>query len=174
MIIIHVEPFHLKTAGAATSAKDLWQQFEQTYRAKSIARQFQLRQQLMTLRMAREEPVTKFIERAKALSSDLTATSHDMKETEVCWATLMGLPKSMKTILMAKAEELSISGIFPELLQAEQQSAHEEELVPIYAALNARKPYKGRVCYYCNASGHVKAQCRKRRQDEQGKYTVAF
>ena len=56
LIITHVEPFHLKTAGAAVSAMDLWQQFEQTYQAKSIARQFQLRQQLMTLRMTREEP----------------------------------------------------------------------------------------------------------------------
>ena len=49
LIITHVEPFHLKTAGAATSAKDLWTQFQQTYQAKSVARQFQLRQQLMTL-----------------------------------------------------------------------------------------------------------------------------
>lgn len=43
LIIVHLEAFHLKTAGAATSARALWSQFESTYQAKSVARQFQLR-----------------------------------------------------------------------------------------------------------------------------------
>lgn len=30
LITTHVEPFHLKTAGTATSARGLWQQFEKT------------------------------------------------------------------------------------------------------------------------------------------------
>ena len=126
--------------------------------------------------MTAEEPVTKFVERAKALWSDLTAIGHDMKETEVCWAVLMGLPRRfevMKAVLMTKAEELSISGIFPQLLQAEQQLAREEEVVPLQVTFGGTKTSRQRRCYYCCKPGHVQAQCRLRKQEE-GKYTVAF
>jgi len=119
LITTHVMSLHLTTCGRATSAKALWEQFKGTYQANSVARQFQLRQQLMTLRKEGDEPITVFIERAKTLWSDLIATGHEMKETEICWAVLMGLPKQfevMKTILMAKAEELTISSIYPQLL----------------------------------------------------------
>ena len=74
---------------------------------------------------------------------------------------------------MSKAEELNISGIFPQLLQVEQHSAHQEELVPTYAAMGAK--HVSKPCYYCNKPGHLKAQCRQKVQDEGTRMrTVAF
>ena len=186
LIIVHLEPFHLKTAGAATSAKALWKQFESTFQAKSVARQFQLRQQLMALRMENDS-VTKYIERAKSLYSDLVVVGHDIKETEICWAVLLGLPKQfevMRTILMSKTEELSLNAIYPQLLQVEQQSMDEvqDELrlnsSPFNAAMGRMhiSKDKDKKCFYCNKLGHMQINCHMRLAEERrtGQRTVAF
>lgn len=43
----------------------------------------------------------------------------------------------MGTVLVGKAEELSISGIFPQLLQVEQQVTHQEGPISVFAAMSA-------------------------------------
>lgn len=63
-----------------------------------------------------------------------------MKETQLCWAVLMGSPKEfevMTTILMAQAEKLSINGVFPQLFQVGQPATHQQGLIPIFAAMSA-------------------------------------
>lgn len=170
IITLHVETFHLKTAGAASSAKDLWQHFAATYESRSIARQYQLRQQLLTMKMERGERVTRFLERLKSLWSDLLATGHDMKETELCWSALMGLPHQfdvIRTILMSTAGDLSLDTMLPQLLQVEQQNAVElaEEVIPIYGVRGVQR--QSRKCYICGSTEHLRAQCSRR--DRQNK-----
>ena len=136
----------------------------------------------MALRMENDS-VTKYIERAKSLYSDLVVVGHDIKETEICWAVLLGLPKQyevMRTILMSKAEELSLNAIYPQLLQVEQQGMDELRLnsSPFYAAMGRMhiSKDKDKKCFYCNKLGHMQINCHKRLADGKraGRPTVAF
>lgn len=123
----------------------------------------------MTLKKEPVEPVSKYIERAKSLWSDLIATGYDMKETELCWAVLLGLPiqfDMMRTILMSRADELSIDAIYPQLLQVQQHKSEDEKLVPIFGAMSKMHISKQRKCHHCGKPGHLQAQCRLKVSDE--------
>lgn len=165
VITIHLEEFHLQTAGAATSARELWAHFASTFQAKSVARRFQLRQQLLSLKKEPSEPLTKFTERAKSLWSSLKTTGHEMSETELCWSVLSGLPTEygvIKTILMSKAEDLSLDTILPQLLQVEQETVVEEDPVNIFGAKARVRPgysQGSKRCYKCGKVGHIRADC---------------
>jgi len=82
---LHVADFHLQRVMSANSAKELWDSFEATYKAKNNARRVSLRKELNSLQKQPSEPLTKYTARAKSLWSDLVATGHEMKETELCW-----------------------------------------------------------------------------------------
>ena len=111
----------LNTVEKAGTAK--WETFQATYRAKSNANKIVLRKQLHTLKKLPSEPITKYVDRAKTIWSDLTATGTEMPETEVTLLTLTGLPKEYEvvaTVLETSSAELRIDQVVPHLLSVEQ------------------------------------------------------
>ena len=194
---LRVKKHHLNTVEKAGTAKGLWETFQATYRAKSNANKIVLRKQLNTLQKLPSEPITKYVDRAKTIWSDLTATGTEMPETEVTLLILTGLPKEYEvvaTVLETSSAELKIDQVVPHLLSVEQRSSSNQEPVSIYAARDSRRQ-QGRQqqrssganrsfrkpsdmkCFYCNKLGHIKADCRHRIRDEQAKGTsrvVAF
>ena len=197
---LRVKKHHLNTVEQAGSAKGLWETFQATYKAKSNANRIALRKQLNTLKKLPSEPITKYVDRAKTIWSDLTATGTEMPETEVTLLILTGLPKEYEvvaTVLETSSTELKIDAIIPHLLSVEQRSNSTQESVPVYAARDVRnqparhqqrstgapaqdRSYRrssGTKCFYCNKLGHIKADCRQRIKDEQEKGThraIAF
>jgi len=94
---------------------------EGTYKAKSKARRLQLKQELNSIKLGHDEPVTKYVARAKAIRNELLAAGHDIKDEEVVWSVLAGLHdtyKTIKTIIMnMDEEELHVDTIMPMLLK---------------------------------------------------------
>ncbi len=174
---LHVADFHLQRVMSANSAKELWDSFEATYKAKNNARRVSLRKELNSLQKQPSEPLTKYTARAKSLWSDLVATGHEMKETELCWTVLSGLPKEydiVVTILESSTEELSLDAILPQLLQVEQRQSMAEDTVKVFGARSSNGFQRDRECYYCGEPGHIKANCQKRIRDKGTRRTVAF
>ena len=196
-ICLNVKPHHLATVGNCKTAKEAWLTLESIYKAKSVSRRLQLRRELNNLKKEAAEPLTKYVARAKGIWSDLLATGHDIKSSEVVWSVLAGLPKEYETvvaILEAADKELELENVLPKLLHVEQRFTRQEEYDatayfargdrgsyqknsrPTHGA-SSRGPsknrpdnkYAGKECYYCGKKGHIKVECRKRIADEKGK-----
>ena len=99
-----------------------------------------------------------------------------MKEAELCWTVLSGLPKEydvVVTILEASTEDLSLDAILPQLLRVEQKQTMEDDTIAIYGAKGGRGQQR-KECYYCGELGHIKANCHKRNKDNSTRRVVAF
>ena len=170
LICLHVQDHHLVTLAMSPTAKAAWESLQQVYKAKSNARSLQLRRELYSLKMAPNEPLTKFVARAKMLRDNLLAAGQDIKSSEIAWAVLNGLPDAYKpivTVLTASDNELEIDSVLPKLMMAEASVLPEiqHDNAVALSATSARKPT--RTCYYCGKEGHVKANCFKRQRDEE-------
>ena len=147
---------------------------EGTYKAKSKAHRLQLNQELNSIKLGHDEPVTKYVARAKAIRDELLAAGHDIKDEEVVWSVLAGLHdtyKTIKTIIMnMDEEELHVDTIMPMLLKEEHESKqlredeHKGATTQAFMAKRWERP--NFRCWYCNELGHTKANCRKRKGDE--------
>lgn len=197
---LRVKKHHLNTVEKAGTAKSLWETFQATYKANSNANRIAFRKQLNTLKKLPSEPITKYVDRAKTIWSDLTATGTEMPETEVTLLILTGLPKEYEvvaTVLETSSEEVKIDAIIPHLLSVEQRSNSTLDSVSVYAARDERRPharaqqrstgapaqdrtyrrFPATKCFYCNKLGHIKADCRQRIKAKQERGThraVAF
>lgn len=198
---LRVKKHHLITVERAETSKGLWDTFQSTYKAKSNANRIALRKQLNTLKKLPSEPITKYVDRARTIWSDLMATGTEMPETEVALLILTGLPKEYEivaTVLETSMEKLTIEAMVSHLLSVEQRSSSAQETVTIYTARDSRRrqaPHQHRSttapaqsrshrnpsagkCFYCSRPGHIKADCRQRIRDEQERggthRTVAF
>lgn len=61
--------------------------------------------------MMAQEPLTKYIERAKSLWCELTASGLEIQKSEICWSTLSGLPSEydmVVTVLNHMAADLTL------------------------------------------------------------------
>ena len=191
MIGLHVKDFHLNTVAATESAKELWDTFGVHFMSKNNAKKLMLRRDLTSLKKQADEPLTKYVARGKSIWSDLVATGYECRESEVTLSVLAGLPAEYEmvvTVLTTTSDDLSLDEIVAKLLPVEQRLSQQRETVSAYSARGDQrqhKPYgqnqraqqirKPPVRYYCNKTGHFKAQCRVRIEDEKKRRnTVAF
>jgi gag-polypeptide of LTR copia-type/Domain of unknown function (DUF4219) len=170
LLTLYVADHHLSSVAACETAKDAWDALESTYKAKSKARRLQLKQELNFIKLGRDEPITKYVARAKNIRDELLAAGHDITEEEVVWSVLAGLPdayKTIKTIIMNMEAELYVDTIMPMLLKEEQESRplHEDEHKRGTTAAFMGREGPNFRCWYCQKTGHTQAHCRKRKLD---------
>jgi len=67
-------------------------------------------------KLVMDEPLTKYVARARGIRDQLLAAGQEIKEKEVAWSVLAGLPdnyESMVNVIEAGSEELDLYGIQP-------------------------------------------------------------
>ncbi len=124
LITLHVADHLLGTLADAKDAKAAWDELEKTYKSKSLARRVQLKREMNSLKMLADEGVTRYVARARDLYRDLRAAGQEMKEEELAWSVLTGLPSSfdtLVTILEVESEELTLEMMLPKLVVHEQR-----------------------------------------------------
>jgi hypothetical protein len=169
LIGLNVMDHHVATLRTCKTSFEAWKKFEGIYKARSVARRLQLRQTLSNLRKMSGEALSKYFARAQGIMADLTAAGDTITETEVVMAVLNGLPEEYKmlvTILESSDGELKLDKILSKLLGVEQKQSRQEEAdtKAFFTKDSGSGPV--RECYYCGKKGHVKAECRKRIEDE--------
>ena len=82
---------HLPSLGQRETAKAAWDALEAVYKAKSMARRVALKREMNSLKKAAEEPMTKYVARAKELRDQLAAAGLATDDEEVAAALLAGL-----------------------------------------------------------------------------------
>jgi len=123
---LNVKDHHLPTIAAAKTAKEAWDALQAIYRPKNQGRIIDLRRSLSALRMQSSESVEVYIGRARQLWIDLQFAGDTIKEEEVVYALLTGLPKRFETdisILTHGNQATSINVVQTSLLQSEQWRA---------------------------------------------------
>jgi hypothetical protein len=124
LIALHVKDHHLPTLmSAGEDPKLAWTMLENIHKAKSIARQLQLRRDINALRKGSSEPLTKYVARARTIWTDLTTSGVDIKESEVALSVLAGLPKSYdiaSEVIQMTTKEPKLDDILTHLLPVEQ------------------------------------------------------
>ena len=66
------------------------------------------------------------------------ATGHEMKEAELCWMVIVGLPKecdALVTIVESSTEKLTFEAKIPQLLQLEQRQGMANNSVKVLREL---------------------------------------
>ena len=92
-------------------------------KAKSMARRVALKRE-MNSQKAAEEPMTKYVARAKELRDQLAAAGHTTNDEEVAAALLAGLPPDYDVIvavLETTADKVDLDVLLGKLLMAEQR-----------------------------------------------------
>ena len=98
LIGLSVMDHHLPS-GQRETAKAAWDALESVYKAKSMARRVALKREMNSLKKAAEEPMTKYVARAKELRDQLAAAGHITNDEEVAAALLAGLPPDYDVIV---------------------------------------------------------------------------
>ena len=167
-IILRLEDYLLSSASEYDFARDLWKHLASTFKGKNKATRGLLRQTLLGLSKEPKEPVSKYVERARGIWTDLKSTGDAMEESDLCFSIMQGLPKQFDTIvtfLNAQARDLSLGVLLPQLMQVEQQFAAElateakrsEGLA--YAARVHGSHESRRRCFQCGKIGHIRMYC---------------
>lgn len=173
LIGLCVRDHHLSTLSACTTARQAWEHLERVYNAQSNARRLRLRRELTSLKLGVGEPLTKFFARAKAIRDQLNAGGHAVTDEEVATSVLEGLPSEYDTIvtfLTTTNEALDLDIILAKLLTVEQRIGKPEGDTMAFLShkpgVVRKQPASSRKCWYCGISGHVIADCRKKRYDD--------
>lgn len=185
VMIKNVKDHHLAAITSAANAKAAWDALASTYAATSNARRLQLRQQLTALKKSADEPLTKYVARARQLHADLLGAGHAMPTTELAWAILAGLPESynvITTVLMARDGDLDLETITSKLLQHEtalgvaSKLPQEAETTAFVAQSTKQHASRSedRHCYLCGKKGHVKVNCPFKQNTREWPQTLAF
>lgn len=128
LIGLSVKDHHLSTLEEHDTAKGAWEALRAMYKAKSTARRLQLKRELNSLKKAAEEPLTKFLARAKELRDQLAAAGQVINREDIASAILAGLPSEysvITTVLESSGEDLDPDTLLPKLLMVEQRLAQE-------------------------------------------------
>ena len=179
-LVLHVKENYKQGIANANNAKEAWDALKRAYQGQSTARQMQLKQELSHLSKERHETVTNYVGRASALRDQLVAAGHNLGAQELEMSVLNGLPKEYETIvtvLETTSNELRLDVLLPKLLQAEQRLSSGEKSDNRALYTNSTNKYKSKhgtgstskdkECWYCGNLGHIKADCRKKKHDDQ-------
>ena len=169
---LHVKDHHLPELESCATSKAAWERLEAIYQAKSNARKRQLRKELSQLKMEAAEPLTKYVARAKDIQNQLRAAGYEVKDQEVVWAMLAGLPSVYDTVVTvletSTDQDLKLEDVLPKLMPVEQRLTKSEAAPPEATVLTAYRKNgfggnkKKFICYSCGEAGHIAKFCPKR------------
>jgi len=165
LIGLSVMDHHLPSLGQRETAKAAWDALEAVYKAKSMARRVALKREMISLKAA-EEPMTKYVARAKELRDQLAAAGLVIDDEEVAAALLAGLPPDYD-VIVAVLETIAdkvgaggcrarCAGVHGDLLGEGQQAPD----IAGYRAVQYNRPHAllsgqargGLACYFRNSS----------------------
>lgn len=173
----------IKACGAARAA---WQMLADQYAASSQARVVVLKSDFNGIEKGPTEPITKYLNRAKALRDKLKVAGHTISDLDYKTTVLKGLPSDYDTMTtFLTYQNVAEAEITAMLLTEEARIARRDAAAegnprvllatgkptpPANAQPNADET---RTCFYCNKKGHVKANCRLRKRHQRERRAAA-
>jgi hypothetical protein len=163
----YVLDHHLPTFISAGDEPVLaWEALETVYKAKSLARQLQLRRDLTFLKKLNSERLTVYISRARSIWTELITSGSPMEEHEVALCVLAGLPRGYDVAAQVLEQttnsgKLTLDVIMKHMLPVEERTVRPETEQAFSARISGN-PHANKECFFCGKKGHIKKDCRKR------------
>ena len=127
-----LEVHHLPTLRVHKTAKSLWEALEKVYQEKNQGRRLVLTAQLIHLKTGLDEPLIKYVGRAKHIRDQMIAAGEEPNKALLSLSVLKGLPTEfdiVKTQMQTSKEELTLEDIESKL-QIVEESIESEEQTP--------------------------------------------
>jgi hypothetical protein len=168
LIVLHVADNLLLELEECKTTKAAWEKLETKFRGKSNNRAFSLRQELYKLRLEPSESMAGYVGRVRGLSQELAAIGHAVRDEELTWHVLKGLPsayETIKDILMMADDELVLDKVELKLQIAERNIGKENGQVALMVGkrggrVQPQQAQRGdRVCWECGGHDHIKKDC---------------
>ncbi|KAJ9561463.1 hypothetical protein OSB04_006623 [Centaurea solstitialis] len=149
-----------------STAKELWEKFEQLYQGKGISNRLYLKEQFHTLRMDGGTKISDHLSVLNNVVSELEAIGVKVEDEDKALRLILSLPSSyehMKPILMYGKETLKFADVTSKLLSEEKRlegGSMTSSEGTVLVARHGKKKNSGKVtCWKCGESGHVKSNC---------------
>src|SRR6267154_1926639 len=161
--------------------KDKWEKLKQVYGgATGSTTIFNLWIQLTQARLDDTQPMTSQLAKLNKARVNLSNASMGITDTQYCLILLNALPSSYEvvaTTILASGAPFSLnhSEITARILNEEgwcsgASAALNMACAPIKTdGKKKREDHSNLTCHYCNKKGHIKPDCRKKKQDESNK-----
>lgn len=168
---LHLNDENLLAVKSYNTALQMWTHLQGAYMSRTAARRTDLNRERANLKKGRDEPVQKYIGRARNILSDLTAIGDPTREIDMATSVLAGIHEkrfeTVVTMLETGPETgLTLDNIQKQLLHIEQKTeqSSESDEANAFAAIKKFEKKKGgghdRKCYNCGKTGHIAAKCR--------------
>jgi len=154
----------------------VWQDLKTVHRIRGFSAALSLCRKLLTMKKSNGQKMSGWIREVKAQTFEMEEAGVEVSELDTILAITMGLPSSYNHVVTTfdeiDTEQLTVDYVTTHLLNAETQqnlnpragSANTPD--PNNLALQVTKvptPIEQVTCYFCDAKGHYKSDCPKRK-----------
>lgn len=179
-----VKPHLLTIVEESVTAAEAWDNLGILFEDKTTSRRDELEQELSALQMRANEPIIKYVGRAKGLRNELATAGVTLDEHSLVLHILRGLPAGygmIRTVLKSSDTPLRLPATTAKLLGVEKElsSSQDGEIQTAVQAYLAsmgikkdgqKKTGEKPTCFYCKIPGHKIGECRKRLAADARKY----
>ncbi|KAK2574728.1 hypothetical protein KPH14_012947, partial [Odynerus spinipes] len=100
---LNIEPNQQVHIEDSASAQEAWNALEQVHQPKSRVRIMQLKKQLYQSKMKEDESMSSYISRIKIIANNLSEAGSEVKDEDLAYILLAGLPDSYENLNMSLA-----------------------------------------------------------------------